>query len=87
MGAVTEGHPPQAKSYPAAKARRHFISVTVEKQFIQPYSFADHPLEQIERRFVDRGVARRMVARGCVSGGRGGAGATVGQLTSEFEHP
>jgi hypothetical protein len=46
-------HAPQAKNYKVAKARRHFISVTVEKQFIQPYSFASHPLADLLGQPVD----------------------------------
>jgi len=37
----------QAPVYQAKKARRHFISITYDWQFVQPYSFAAHPLEEL----------------------------------------
>jgi hypothetical protein len=43
----------QAQTYKAPKARRHFISVSFEKQFVQPYSFAKHPLEELLGQPVD----------------------------------
>ena len=40
--------PAQAtQPYKPAQARRHFISITVDKQFIQPYGFEKHPLEEL----------------------------------------
>jgi len=42
---AAEGLQPQ--TYQAPKARRHFISITFDKQFVQPYSFAKHPLEEL----------------------------------------
>jgi hypothetical protein len=44
---------PQPQSYRAPKARRHFISVTIDKQFIQPYSFGKHPLTDLLGQPVD----------------------------------
>jgi hypothetical protein len=37
----------QPRPYRAPKARRHFISVSYERQFVQPYGFAKHPLEEL----------------------------------------
>ena len=53
VASLAAPHPPQAKTYKAAKARRHFISITFEKQFIQPYSFANHPLADLFGQPVD----------------------------------
>lgn len=39
--------PPQQPSYQAPKARRHFISITFDRQWIQPYGFHRHPLEEL----------------------------------------
>lgn len=41
---------PQAapsQRYNAATARKHFISLSYETQFVQPYGFAKHPLEDL----------------------------------------
>jgi hypothetical protein len=43
----------QAPAYRAAKARRHFISVSFERQFVQPYGFAKHPLAELLGQPVD----------------------------------
>jgi hypothetical protein len=45
--------PQQPQPYKAPKARRHFISVSMEKQFIQPFAFAKHPLSDLLGRPVD----------------------------------
>lgn len=37
----------RAQAYHAKKARRHFISISIDRQFVQPYSFAKHPLEDL----------------------------------------
>ena len=37
----------QSQLYQAKKARRHFVSITYDWQFVQPYSFASHPLEEL----------------------------------------
>jgi len=37
----------QSPVYQAKKARRHFVSITYDWQFVQPYSFAAHPLEEL----------------------------------------
>ena len=44
--AAPEGSP-QAPSYKAPKARRHFISLSYERQYVQPFGFAKHPLEEL----------------------------------------
>ena len=44
---------PAAQPYRAAKARRHFISVTLDKQFVQPYGFGKHPLSDLLGQPVD----------------------------------
>jgi hypothetical protein len=38
---------PQTPAYKEPKARRHFISVSYERQFVQPYGFGKHPLEEL----------------------------------------
>ncbi len=38
---------PQAPSYKEPRARRHFISVSYERQYVQPFGFAKHPLEEL----------------------------------------
>jgi hypothetical protein len=37
----------QTQVYQPAKARKHFISITFDRVFVQPYSFAEHPLEEL----------------------------------------
>jgi hypothetical protein len=39
--------------YEPAKPRRHFISFSYERQYIQPYSFRQHPLEDLLGQPVD----------------------------------
>jgi hypothetical protein len=36
-----------AQPYRAAQPRRHFISISFDRQFIQPYGFRKHPLEEL----------------------------------------
>lgn len=36
-----------APQYRPPQARKHFISVSYERQFVQPYGFARHPLEDL----------------------------------------
>ena len=43
----------QPQSYSAPKARRHFISLTFDTQFLQPYSFDKHPLADLLGQPVD----------------------------------
>jgi hypothetical protein len=43
----------QPQPYSKPKARRHFISVTLETQFVQAYSFGKHPLEDLLGQPVD----------------------------------
>ena len=43
----------QSPAYRAPKARRHFISVSFDKQFVQPYGFAKHPLQELLGQPVD----------------------------------
>ena len=45
--------PAQAQTYQASKARRHFVSITFDKQFIQPYGFGNHPLQELLGQPVD----------------------------------
>jgi hypothetical protein len=45
--------PAQAQTYQASKARRHFVSITFDKQFIQPYGFGNHPLKELLGQPVD----------------------------------
>jgi hypothetical protein len=42
-----------AGAYQPAKARRHFISLTIDTQFVQPYSFDKHPLAELLGQPVD----------------------------------
>lgn len=44
---------PQPQAYEAPKARRHFISISIDRQFVQPYSFGAHPLEELLGQPVD----------------------------------
>jgi hypothetical protein len=53
VAALAAPAPPQQPAYRAARARRHFISVTFDKQFVQPYSFGAHPLEELLGQPVD----------------------------------
>jgi hypothetical protein len=39
--------PPQPQAYRGQKARRHFISIYMEKQFVQATNFEKHPLEEL----------------------------------------
>ena len=39
--------PQNAAAYREPKARRHFISVSFERQYVQPYGFAKHPLAEL----------------------------------------
>jgi hypothetical protein len=43
----------QAPAYRAQKARRHFVSVSFERQFVQPYAFGKHPLSELLGQPVD----------------------------------
>ena len=43
----------QAPAYPEPKARRHFISVSFERQYVQPRGFDKHPLEELLGQPVD----------------------------------
>jgi hypothetical protein len=47
VAALAAPAPPQAQPYQEPKARRHFISVSYERQYVQPFSFAKHPLEEL----------------------------------------
>jgi len=40
-------------SYQPAKPRRHFITLSYERQYIQPFSFRSHPLEDLLGQTVD----------------------------------
>jgi len=37
----------QTQVYQPKKARKHFISITFDQLYVQPYSFAKHPLEEL----------------------------------------
>ena len=43
----------QSQPYRAPKARRHFVSVSYETQFVHPYGFAKHPLSELLGQPVD----------------------------------
>lgn len=43
----------EPQSYQTPKARRHFISLTLDRQFVQPYSFNKHPLSELLGQPVD----------------------------------
>jgi len=43
----------QSQTYRAPKARRHFVSVTYETQFVYPYGFDKHPLSELLGQPVD----------------------------------
>ena len=51
--ALTAADPAQAPVYDQAKARRHFISVSYERQFVQPFGFGKHPLAELLGQPVD----------------------------------
>jgi hypothetical protein len=53
VAALAAPERPQPRSYEPAKARRHFISVTFDKQSVQPYSFGKHPLSDLLGQPVD----------------------------------
>lgn len=44
---------PQDRAYREPKARRHFISVSYETQYVQPFGFAKHPLAELLGQPVD----------------------------------
>jgi hypothetical protein len=46
-GSMAAAPAAQAQPYKPKKARRHFISVTIDRQYVQPYAFAKHPLEEL----------------------------------------
>ncbi len=43
----------QAPAYQGAKPRRHFISLTYERQYVQPFNFRKHPLEDLFGQPID----------------------------------
>ena len=51
--ALTAADPAQPPAYGQARARRHFISVSYERQFVQPYAFGKHPLAELLGQPVD----------------------------------
>lgn len=53
VAALAAPDAPAPQQYRAPKARRHFISLSYERQFVQPYGFAKHPLEELLGRGVD----------------------------------
>ena len=50
LAAAETAQPPR---YAVQKARRHFISITFDKQYVQPYSFNKHPLPELLGQPVD----------------------------------
>jgi hypothetical protein len=46
-GSLAARPPARPQAYQSRKARRHFISLTLDRQFVQPYSFAKHPLSEL----------------------------------------
>jgi hypothetical protein len=46
-GAIAAPAAAQSPVYQAAKARRHFVSLTYDWQYVQANGFAQHPLEQL----------------------------------------
>jgi hypothetical protein len=47
MAATLSTPPPQAGAYHPARARRHFVSVYLDRQWIQANHFEMHPLEEL----------------------------------------
>jgi hypothetical protein len=47
VAALAVATPAAAQTYQPEKARRHFVSISYGTQFIQPISFAKHPLEEL----------------------------------------
>jgi hypothetical protein len=50
---LERGDRPQPRAYQAANPHRHFVSLSYERQYIQPYSFAKHPLAELLGQPVD----------------------------------
>jgi hypothetical protein len=44
---ATPSAAPQAQAYQPKKARKHFVSITVDSQFVQPSDFGGHPLAEL----------------------------------------
>jgi hypothetical protein len=53
VAALAAPEPPAPQAYRPPKARRHFISVSVDTEFVQPYSFGKHPLPELLGQPVD----------------------------------
>lgn len=53
LAALAAPEAPQGPAYREPKARRHFISVSFEKQYVQPYGFGKHPLAELLGQPVD----------------------------------
>jgi hypothetical protein len=51
--AALAGRDAAPQPYRESKARKHFISVSYETQYVQPYGFEKHPLEELLGRPVD----------------------------------
>jgi len=47
VAALAAPERPQPRAYQAPKARRHFVSVWVAREFVEPYSFHTHPLSDL----------------------------------------
>jgi hypothetical protein len=44
---ATPAAAPQAQAYQPKKARKHFVSITVDSQFVPPSDFGGHPLAEL----------------------------------------
>jgi hypothetical protein len=53
VAALSAPNTAQAQSYTPTKARKHFVSVSYETQFVQPNGFAAHPLSELLGQRVD----------------------------------
>jgi hypothetical protein len=47
VAALAAPDAPQPQPYQVPKARRHFVSVSYERQYVQPIGFEKHPLEDL----------------------------------------
>jgi hypothetical protein len=53
LAASLTAAPPQSRPYKPAKARRHFITLYAERQFVHANGFARHPLQDLLGQEVD----------------------------------
>ena len=52
-GSIAAPAAPQAARYAEKKPRRHFISITFDKQYVQPSAFEEHPLGDLLGKRID----------------------------------